>query len=545
MKRIGLLNFGFTGVWLLMLAFLFYLQIVKYGHFRSLALIQHKKKVELLPKRGDLYDASGRLLAASAHCYSAYVLPKYVKNKDKAARQLAQAGFGARPELVRKFDDKTFFWLKRKFDRGDKEKIEQLNIFGVFIEDDMKRIYPFGDMFAGMVGKVNSDNQGTEGLEYELNDLLKGEKGYRVFQKRPSGEGFPYHRYPSQEPKPGMGVYLTIDLDLQEILYEEIKNQVAKCEATTGLALALDPRTGEILAMVNISPGQPWRNIVITDEFEPGSTFKIVTAGAAINKGWKETDMIDARGGNIKYGGYTINDFRDYGILSFKETFGYSSNVGVVKISKTLDKKQFALLARNLGFGERTGIELPGEARGNFSVSNRTSNIRFANICFGQGTTTTVLQLAQAYAAIANGGQMYQPYIIKEIKKDDKTVMRTEPRMMRQAVPKELAARLVEIMRGVIDHGTGIKAKLDEVSIAGKTGTAQKAFNGEYSHDRITASFVGFLPASAPSLLVVIVLDEPKKGKWASDLCAPVFGRAARRIINLPKYNYRFYAKKP
>ena len=181
MRRTNLLNLWFTVIWFVILAFLFYIQTVKYNHFRGLALIQHKKRIELLPKRGDLYDASGRLIATSAHCYSAYVLPKYIKHKRRAAKILSEANFGSFPELIKKFNEKNFFWLKRKFDQDEKEKIEKFNIFGVFIESDMKRIYPFGDLFSSMVGKVNADNQGIEGLEYELNDILKGKKGCLLY----------------------------------------------------------------------------------------------------------------------------------------------------------------------------------------------------------------------------------------------------------------------------------------------------------------------------------------------------------------------------
>ncbi len=544
MRRISLVNLFLTIIWLIILGFLFYVQVIKYPYYRSLALIQHKKKIELLPRRGDLYDASGRLIATSIHCYSAYVLPRFIKNQKRAAQRLDHAGFGSYDELIKKFRQKNFFWLKRKFDTQEKETLEKLNIFGIFIVDDMKRIYPADELFAGMVGKVDADNQGIEGLEYELNDFLKGEKGFSIFQKKPSGDGFPYHRYPSQESKPGSDVYLTIDLDLQEILYEEIKKQIEESNATAGMGLALNPQTGEILALINNRPGQPWRNMVVCDEFEPGSTFKIVTALAALEKGWKETDIIDARGGYIKYCGHRIDDYRDYGIINFKETFGYSSNVGVVKISQTLDRDRFGLLARNLGFGEKTGIELPGEAKGNIQVNNRTSNIRFANICFGQGVTTTLLQLAQAYAAIANGGKLYRPYIIKEIKKANQTVHRNEPLLVRQAVPPQHSHQIVSILAGVVTFGSGKKAAVQGISIAGKTGTAQKVINGNYSHDKIITSFIGFFPAENPSLLIAVALDEPKKGKWASDLCAPIFSRVVKRVINLPKYNQQIYVKR-
>lgn len=544
MKRSALINLYFTLFWIGMLAFLFYIQIVKRSHFQTLARIQHEKKIELLPERGDLYDAQARLIATSTHCYSAYVLSKYVKNKKRAAQLLAKSNLGSYDEFFSKLREKQFFWLKRKFEIREKEMIEALDIFGVFILDDMKRTYPFGSLFTSMVGKVDADNQGIEGLEYELNDILKGVKGYSVFQKKPSGEGFPYHRYPSQEPKAGNDVYLTIDLDVQEIMYDEIKTQVKDCEAAAGMGLALDVRTGEILALVSISNGQPWRNTVINDEYEPGSTFKILTAAAALTKGWQETDQIDARGGFIKYCGHKIKDYRDYGVITFKQIFEFSSNVGVVRVSQTLDRDKFNLIGRNLGFGEKTGIELPGEAKGTFVVNRKTSNINFANIAFGQGVTTTLLQLSQAYAAIANGGRLFKPHIIKEIKNGNAIVYESEPVFVRQSVSRELATRLVAIMEGVVANGSGVKAKVEEVTVAGKTGTAQKVVNGSYSHDKIIASFLGFFPAEAPCLLVAIVVDEPTKGKWASDLCAPVFRRAAKRIINLPKYNYRTYAKK-
>ncbi len=544
MKRITLLNLFFTVLWFIVLAFLFYIQLIKSNHFQAMAQIQHKKKIELLPKRGDLYDASGRLIATSYHCFSAYVLPKYLDNKKRAARRLADAGYGSYNKFIENFKDNGFLWLKRKFTEQEKKKIEDLDIFGVFIIDDMKRIYPFGELFASMVGKVDADNQGIEGLEYELNDYLKGEKGYSIFQKKPSGEGFPYHRYPNQEPIAGFDVYLTIDLDLQQILYEEIKAQIDETSASSGMGLILEPVTGEILALVNICNGRPWRNKVISDEFEPGSTFKVVTAATALDKGWRESDLIDARGGYIKYCGYKIKDFRDYGIITFKETFEHSSNVGVVKISQSLDREKFNIFARNLGFGEWTGIELPGEAKGNFVVNNKTSNIRFANICFGQGITTTLLQLSQAYATVANGGRLYRPYIIKLIKRNKNVYHQGEPILVRQALSKNLTDRLIAILTDVVENGSGVKAKVEDMSIAGKTGTAQKVDNGNYSHEKIIASFIGFFPTEAPSLLIALVLDEPQKGKWASDLCAPMFGRIAKRVVNLPKYNYRTYAKK-
>ncbi|HID31976.1 MAG TPA: penicillin-binding protein 2, partial [bacterium (Candidatus Stahlbacteria)] len=299
------------------------------------------------------------------------------------------------------------------------------------------------------------------------------------------------------------------------------------------------PQSGKILAMVNVNGGS-CHNSVVSDEFEPGSTFKIVTLASALIEGLNLDEKIDVSGGKIKIYGHTIHDFRDYGILNLKGVFVHSSNVGAVKIGKRIRPGIFFQTARSLGFGNLTGILLPGEAKGKIYRPAEMGRMRYANNCFGQGVTVTLLQLTNSYAAIASGGRLYRPMIVEEIR-ESKRVYAFKPFLIRRVLNLDICEKIKEVLAAVVDTGTGKLARNEVFKICGKTGTAQKAGVGGYLPDRIITSFCGFFPKDDPQYVVGIMLDEPDVGKWASQITAPIFGTIVASMIRMPDILPEYY----
>ncbi|MBA7655393.1 Penicillin-binding protein PbpB [subsurface metagenome] len=375
-------------------------------------------------------------------------------------------------------------------------------------------------------------------MEIQFNDVLSGKSGFVIYQKDPTGDIFPYHNYPGEDPLPGNDVYLTIDLHLQAILYANLKKCLIKEDARYAAGVIIDPHSGEILAMVNVGRNGDQRNHVVCDEFEPGSTFKLITLTYALLDGFKEDDIINTEGGKFKVRGHTIHDYRNYGTVTFKQAVAHSSNVAMVKISKEFDRQNFFLLMRDFGLGQLTGIELPGEVKGRLPQPKEINDIEFATLAFGQGLTVNLLQLAFAYQTIANGGVLSKPVIVQEIRDNQKIVYRSRLLKIRRVVDRETAKRVTDILCGVVEEGSGTEAGIEGVRVAGKTGTAQKVVDGKYSNSSIVTTFIGYFPADSPDYLIAIMFDEPKRGLWASTISAPVFKNVAQSLYQINSHQY-------
>jgi cell division protein FtsI/penicillin-binding protein 2 len=401
---------------------------------------------------------------------------------------------------------------------------------------------------AQLIGYTDIDNRGSEGLEMAMEGTLGGTKGSLVSYVDARGRLVPGHQQEQQQPQDGNGLVLTIDALYQDILEEELEKGLSDSGAETALGVITDPRTGEILAMANAplydpnAPGetaaQTRRNRTVTDPFEPGSTFKVITGSAALeDQVVRPEEIIFCENGRmVMRNGSVIRDHDPYGSLTFREVIEKSSNIGTLKVARRLQRGQFYEHLRSFGVGLRTGIELPSESAGLLHPVNRWSDRSLETIAIGQEVSLTALQLAQAVGAIANGGTLMAPQLCREVLgADGKAARRVEPQAIRRVVSEGTSALMRDILAGAVERGTGKKARIQGVAVAGKTGTAQRAApDGRgYIPGEIVASFVGFLPADQPELLCLIVLDNPQRDKWGGALAAPIFKRVVERILYL------------
>jgi cell division protein FtsI/penicillin-binding protein 2 len=511
---------------------------MRHDYYKEKARNQHEKKFILLGARGNIYDRNGLALATSQQCFSIFCTPRYTRNEKSLARKVAALSHRSVDEIKKLIEKGTFFWIERKVDLETRDRYLEVDDPSIGFTHDLRRQYTMPEMFVNLIGKCGSDNRGIEGLELQLDDVLSGTSGFTIYQKDPTGDMFPYHDYPEKNPQPGSDVYLTIDLQLQAILYTNLRECLIEENAHHAAGLIIDPRTGELLALVNVGNDGDERNHVVCDEFEPGSTFKLVTLTYALLNGFKEDDVIDTEHGKVKIRGHVIHDDKNYGVVTVKQAIAHSSNVAMAKISKQFNYHDFFILMRDLGFGQLTGIELPGEVKGKLPDPQKMNSLEFATITFGQGITVNLLQLAFAYQAIANKGILYKPFIINEMREGERIIHRVHPLRVRHVVDESTAARITDILCNVVEKGSGAEASLKDIRVAGKTGTAQKVVDGKYSNSSIVTTFIGYFPAESPEYLIAIMLDEPQKGLWASSVAAPVFKTVAQRICHMNSHHY-------
>ncbi len=538
MIRTKMLNFFLFFVSLVFFSYLFYIQCFRHQYYEKRARQQHEKKFVLLGARGNIYDRCGVPIATSEPCFSVFCTPRYAGDAAKLVREVSKISGKSTTQLKKLVDAGDFFWVEMKVDIEQRDRYLAINDPSIGYTHDLNRRYNMPEIFSSMVGKCGLDNRGIEGMELQFDEILSGESGFAIYQKDPSGGIFPYHNYPEQEPQPGADIYLTVDLQLQAILYDKLKDCLDKEDANLAAGLIIDPETGNILAMVNAGKNGDQRNHIICDEFEPGSTFKLLCLTFALMNGAHEDDRIDTETGRIKIRGHTINDYRNYGVVTLKQAVAHSSNVAMVKLSRKFDRERFLLLVRDFGFGELTGIEFPGEVRGRLPDAAKMNDIDFATLVFGQGLTVNMLQLAMAYQVIANDGVLSKPNIVEAVRKGDKTIYEVNPLRIRRVIDASTARSVTDILCAVVEEGSGAAAAFNDMKIAGKTGTAQKVVNGSYSNSAVIATFVGFFPAEEPDYLIMLMIDEPKSGYWASTIVAPVFKEIAQSLYQMNSHHY-------
>ncbi len=535
-------------LWVFFFLRLGYIQIFRRGYYASKSRKQSVEKIIVYPERGKIYDRNGKLIATNLKTKTLVAFPQKIKDKKKAAALLAEHGFGGSDALLEDFAKDHFTYIKRNLERAPPKAVKDIE--GIEILQDKKRYYPYGELCSSLIGFVGTEYRGLEGLEFEFDSLLGGKPGWAQLQKSPMGYLYPHPALPVKEPSGGKDIVLTIDVDIQSIVLSELRKVLETSSAQSGIVVVIHPKTGEILAMVNLpayDPNQPfkydkrcWINRAICELFEPGSTFKIVAATAAIEERlFNLTDIVEDGKGEIHIGKIKITDAEEHGPLTFVEFVQHSSNVAAVKIAEKVGKKRFFCYERAYGFGARTKVRLPGEERGSIGNPMRWSELRFATMAFGQGVSVTALQLIYAYAAIANEGVLPQPSVVKAILScEGDTIYEREPVFVRRVMRAETSRILREILVGVVNYGTGRFAKIDGIEIAGKTGTAEKSspLVGYEKGDYI-ASFVGFVPVQDPQLLIGVFIDEPKGLHWGGYIAAPLFRKIAQRILLLDRYN--------
>lgn len=549
----GLLLLGFLAV----SAKLFKIQIVDRDYYRKKAYIQHQSKVPLLATRGNIYDRNGVLLASTIESYSFAADPTVIKNAkdiDSIASLLNRyAGIDKQQTIDKIKQTKgSFVWLARGINPEKAAMLDKVKINGFIIKSEPRRNYLFSNVGSQIIGCTDVDNHGLTGLELSLDSILQGKDGFMIMNKDAAGRLRPLADLPKTEPQHGKSVQLTIDIVLQRIVEFELKRGVELAAAESGTVVAIEPSTGEILAMASYPNFDPndltqlnnsaLKIRAITDLYEPGSTFKMITAAAAVEEDMiHPDDMVNGMGGTLNLGDYTIVDDHPIGTVTFKEAFAKSSNIVLSTLAYNMESSKFYKYIRDFGFGINTGVELPGEITGKLKKLNEfdASARRFAG--YGYGIAVTPLQLAASYACIAHNGEMYKPYIIKNVfDPHGLTLKSNEPQKIRRVVSEATSEKVKELMIQVVEKGTGINAKIKGMKIAGKTGTAQQLVNGSYQTKNYTASFAGFFPADNPKLALVVILDKPTGNYYGGSVAAPIFRNIAQRWISiLPDFIFK------
>jgi cell division protein FtsI (penicillin-binding protein 3) len=520
-----------------------YLTIVAREEYESRGLVQSQQRLKLDARRGTIHDRNGRPLAESVEVDSLYAVPSAFTEEraQKVAGALARClGIPRRRVLTRLQGKKDFVWLERKASPETTRCIDALNVGGIHSVAESRRFYPKRRLASHVVGYVGIDNQGMAGVEYALEERIKGEPGSRVIWsdalKRRAGTRV------EKRSAPGESLYLTLDENLQYVAESELSAAVRESRSRSGIAILMRPATGEILAMALFpsfnpnrfgdSPASHWRNRSVTDVYEPGSTFKIVVAAAALEEGvTTEDERIDCGQGGIQVADRYIRDHRPFDVLSFRDVVAQSSNVGMIRIGQRLGKTRLEAYVRAFGFGEPTGVELPGESRGILRPAERWGPVTAASISFGQEVSVTPLQMVTAANAIASSGYLMRPRLVLGFSGRDGALVPTlAPEPARRVMSEETARRMRDILVVVVENGTGRNAALRGYRVAGKTGTAQKAVPGGYSKTDFIASFVGFAPAYRPELTALVVLDSPE-GDHSGSRAAAVFARIAERSL--------------
>ncbi len=527
---------------------LYTLQIRDHQLLKEKAEKQHMRIVKIMPKRGTIYDRKMRELAISVDTVSLYAVPPRVQNKPSAARVLARMTGESRRKILRSLlKKKQFVWVARKCNPSILKRLEEADLTGVHALFESKRFYPNRALAAGVLGIVGIDNEGLEGVEFKYDALIKGKPGYflaSVDAKRrkiiDEGEGY-------IKPAGANHLVLTLDRVIQHIAEGELKNAVEENKALSGTAVMIRPETGEILAMASYpgfnpnefgdSPARNRRNRSIQENFEPGSTFKLVTLAAALDRGVVHPkDIFFCENGAYRFRTTVYHDTHEYGWLSVRQIIQRSSNIGAIKIGERLDEKDFYRYITDFGFGAKTGIDLPGEAYGMVRPTVKWSGLSGASLSMGQELSVTALQVVSAVATIANGGIRMQPYVVSRMIDEDHKILREiRPLDRQQVISRKTADFLNRCMVAVVSEGgTAPEAAVPGFRVAGKTGTAQKfdAELGRYSRRKYVSSFVGFVPADRPEFALIVVLNEPHgKYYYGGLVAAPAFRRIAERTL--------------
>ncbi|MBI3616142.1 MAG: penicillin-binding protein 2 [Candidatus Omnitrophica bacterium] len=544
--RVALVIMGFILVTGALLSRLFWLQVLHPSHWVTIARRQHLQVLELPPTRGAILDRNLKPLAGSIRLTSVFADPRHLKNPAGTARLLAPVlkKSAAELEVLLSHQDRGFVWLARRISNQSAAQIRALRLSGVDVVMEPQRVYPQGVLASHLVGFSGVDTQGLEGLELAYDRILKGEPGWRWLardaRRRPVGtwEG------PMVTPRDGLELVMTIDTAIQFIAERALDQAFQKWRAKGASIVVMNPMTGEILALANRptfdanqyeqTSADVRRNRAVTDTFEPGSVFKIVTASVALTKGVvRPEENFYCENGTYQVAGRLLHDYRPHGWLTFRDVIAQSSNIGTTKVALRLGPAPIYEGMQAFGFGVPTGVGLPGEVGGKVKPPSQWSRPSITCIPIGQEVTVTSIQLAQAISVIANGGYLVKPWVVREIRHPSGAVVKAfKPIVVRRVIPSETVQQMREILTAVVETGSGKLAVVDGFRAAGKTGTAQKVEpSGVYSISRTMASFVGFVPAENPVLTIAVTVDEPQPLHTGGVVSAPVFQQVATETL--------------
>jgi cell division protein FtsI (penicillin-binding protein 3) len=523
----------------LVLGRMFQLQVLKKEQLYKLAARQQHTQIPLVPKRGTIYDSRGNELAVSIEVDSVYADARKVTEVEKTARELAAILEIDRQELKQRLKNhRSFEWVQRKISPKEVEQIKELRLSGVSFLRENRRFYPNSQLAAHLVGFVGLDSKGLEGIEFQYDALLNGANQVWTTARDALGREIAMGKTSFEKEDHYRNVILTIDKPIQHITETELGRGVEKWGAKGGMAIAMDPWSGKILAMASFPTFNPnqfiqyrsksWRNRALSDVFEPGSMFKAFLAAAALEEQVvRPSDSFFCENGSYKVYDRTIHDHSKHGYLTFQQIIKFSSNIGASKVGEKMGKERLYRYISAFGFGEKTRIGLPGEGKGIVHHPRYWSPVALDTISFGQGVSVTGVQLATALSAIANGGSLMKPYVVEKITNEKGEVVQSfKPETIRKVISEETARKVRMLLKAATEKGgTGEGAVPAGYEVAGKTGTAQKvdSLMGGYSDDRYVSGFMGFAPADAPKLVVLVIVDEPQGNGYGGVVAAPIF----------------------
>ena len=525
----------------------FQIQVIEGAKYR----LQGKKQVvvqKTLPAlRGDIFDRNNNALTRNIIHYNLGVHPADIQDKQELAKVVSNYTSKPFDQYLHKLKSgKNFVYLERNVQKEFYSGLLENPPTGLILERNIRRRYPHSQIASQIIGCTDLDDVGITGIEKKFNSLLQGTEGWALKQRNGRGELAPKNNFQIQSPIHGSQIQLSIDLDYQCILHEELARRMVKTGAKGATGIIMNPQNGAILAMASLpsfDPNNPkysnpehQKIKAITDQFEPGSTFKIVAATAAIElKSITLEQEFNCENGSFLYKNLRINDHEDFGLLNISQIISNSSNIGIIKITDIVGQNNFYRFAREFGFGSLTHIDLMGEFTGTLRKTRYWSGISLAEISMGHEVGVTALQLASAFSAIANGGFLMKPRIVNQVINGyGERKYYNNPEIIRRVASQTTMRLITEMLVKTVAKGTATEASIPGWNIAGKTGTAQKFIDGKYSSDKFISNFVGFFPAENPQILGLILLDEPKMGyHWGGIGAAPVFKKIMERIINL------------
>jgi cell division protein FtsI (penicillin-binding protein 3)/stage V sporulation protein D (sporulation-specific penicillin-binding protein) len=551
-RRCVLVCAAFIGLFSIFSFRLIYLQAIKHDEYAGLAAKKNVYEQKIYAERGAILDANNEVLAHNIPVETVVADATLLNNREEIADLLSNELGIPSGEVAGKLNSgRRYIVIKRQVSEGTtkalREKLRAGNLRGIYFEHDATRIYPNGSMLCHVIGFTDFDHHGIQGVEASMEEYLHGQDGYRFIEHNRAGEEIVPYRGQERAPRDGYEVHLTVDLGLQNIVENEIDAAMQQYSPQKATIILMRPQTGEILAMANRphfdlnlrSEAKPdhMKNRAIIDMMEPGSTFKIVAAAAALNEHKLRPDSsIFCENGLWNYGGSPLHDHRAYGYLSVRDILIKSSNIGAAKLALSIGDQKFYEYIRRFGFGERTGIELPGEINGVIRPPQTWSKISITRIPMGHEVGVTPLQMTTAMATIANGGKLVTPRIIKSITASDgKIISSVSPVVLRQVISPETAKQIGEALRGVVsDQGTAAAAAVPGFTIAGKTGTAQKVNpHGGYDQGKYVVSFLGYLPADHPEFVGLVVLDDAHTStpelNYGGKVAGPIFSHVAEK----------------
>jgi cell division protein FtsI (penicillin-binding protein 3) len=462
---------------------LYFLHVVHSADYRQRAERQQQRLIDVSPRRGNIYDRNGNELAVSIKVDSVFAVPDEIGDVNKAAKTLATLTGASKSDLIEKLSStRSFVWIKRKLNGDESAAVAKAKLQGIYFQKEDMRYYPNRELASHILGYVDVDEKGLGGLEYRYNSSIRGESGRVLFMTDARGRSF---NSVEQPVAPGANLTTTIDKNIQYVIEKEIAAAVATTRAKGVSIIVMDPRSGEILGMGNYPSFNPnqyasygpqaWVNRAVSHTYEPGSTFKIVTAASAFEEGLAQpADVIDCQNGVITVFGRVIHDWKKFGLLTVKQIMENSSDVGAIKLALRVGDERFADHIAQLGFGKATNIDLPGEERGLAKPASRWTKSSIGSVAMGQEIGVTPLQIVRMVSAVANGGVLYQPYVVKKVEHPQNGVLSEATPHGERVISAETAAKLQDMLEGVVTDGTAKSGKLEGYTAAGKTGTAQK-----------------------------------------------------------------------